>query len=208
MRTARVAVAGAVLETLGWLLASLLTGADAWRHDISAMSAVGGDHAWLVLAGEAGLTVAILALARLVHGSGLSGDHAAVGEVLLVVAGIGFGVQAVAREGGRFDAVHGPAAVLAVIALCCAPLVLAVPFRANAAYGGLGTWSVAAAVLGLVLFALAMAPGLAGGLCQRGAALVLCGWVALAAVRLGQLSEPASQPSGRSRFGILPTTSR
>ena len=186
MTLVRVAVVGVVLETAGWLFASLLTGPDAWRHDISTMSAVGGDHAWLVLAGEAGLTVAILALAALVHGSGLRGDHAAVGGVLLVVAGLGFGVQAVARDGSRLEAVHGPASVLAVLALACAPLALAVPLRASADHRELGTWSVVAAVLGLVLLAGAMSPGLAGGLCQRVAALVLSGWVAVTAVRLGQ----------------------
>lgn len=185
MTLVRVAVAGAVLETVGWLFASLLTGPDAWRHDISTMSAVGGDHAWLVLAGEAGLTVAILALAALVHASNLRGDHAAVGTVLLVAAGLGFGVQAAAREGGRLDAVHGPASVLAVLALSCAPLALAVPFRASVAHRELGTWSVVAAVLGLVLLAGAMGPAMVGGLSQRGAALVLAGWVAVAAVRVG-----------------------
>jgi hypothetical protein len=180
----RVAVAGAVLETVGWLFASLLTGPDAWRHDISTMSAVGGDHAWLVLAGEAGLTVAILVLAALIHASDLRGDHAPVGTVLLTVAGLGFGVQALAREGGSLEATHGPAAVLGVLALASAPLALAVPFRASPAHRELGTWSVLAAGLGMVLFAGAMAPGLAGGLSQRGAALVLTGWVALAAVRV------------------------
>jgi len=203
VRLARVAVAGAVLETLGWLLASIRTGAGAWRHDISAMSAVGGSHAWLVLAGEAGLAVAILCLAVLVRRVGLSGDHAMVGTVLLVVAGVGFGVQAVAREGGWLDAVHGPAALLAVIALACAPLVLAVPLRADAAYVALASWSVAASVLGLVLFALAIAPGLAGGLCQRGAALVLTAWVAGAAWRLGHSPVavlPGTGECGQSRF--------
>jgi Protein of unknown function (DUF998) len=196
MRLAQVALAGAVLETLGWLLASLFSSADAWRSDISTMSTVGSDHAWLVLAGEAGLTIAILALAWLVQGSGLSGDHAAVGTVLLVVAGIGFAVQAMAREGGRFDPVHGPAALLAVIALACAPLVLAVPWRAGTAYGALATWSVIASASGLALFALSTAPGLLGGLCQRGAALVLTAWVASAAVRLGR-TQPDARTSAR-----------
>ena len=100
----RVAVAGAVLETLGWLLASLLTGADAWRHDISTMSAVGGEHAWLVLVGEAGLTVAILALAALLRRRACAATTPWSATVLLVVAGLGFGVQALAREGGPLEA--------------------------------------------------------------------------------------------------------
>ena len=90
-----------------------------------------------------------------------------------------------AREGGVVGAAHGPASVLAVLALCSAPLALAVPLRASVADRELGTWSVVAAVLGLLLLTGAMGPGLAGGLCQRATALVLSGWVALAAVRLG-----------------------
>lgn len=199
-----MAVAGTVLETLGWLLATIFTGPDAWRHDISALSAVGAEHAWLVLIGEAGLSVAVLALAALVSASGLRGDHAAVATALLVVAGLGFGLQAAAREGGRLEAVHAPAAVLAVLALGTAPLALAVPIRAAGRYGALGTWSVTAAGLGLALFAAAMAPGLAGGLCQRGAALALSAWVALTAVLVATRGTASPLPKV-PREGSLPS---
>ena len=110
------------------------------------------------------------------------------------------------REGGPLNPVHGPAALLAVIALAGTPLVLAVPMRATTAHGALATWSVVASVLGLALFALAAAPGVTGGLCQRGAALVLTAWVAVAALRLGrtpssptETQQTAPEPAGAIR---------
>lgn len=183
---AGVAVTGAVGETLGWLLASVLTGPDSWRHDISAMSSVGGDHAWLVLAGDAGLTTAVLALAALVHGSArLRGDHATVGVLLLVAAVPWLGMQTLARLGGPLDAVHNPSAVLALLALAGAALALSLPFT-SAGEVRLAHASLAAGCLGLTLFAASLAPGLVGGLSQRGAALVLAGWTATAALRLAR----------------------
>ena len=180
----RVALAAALVETACWLTATLLAGPDAWRHDISSLSAVGGAEPWWVIPGELALAVGVAALAVLLRGTAYAGDHVLVARVLLVIGAVGLAVQAVAREDGRISFLHGPFAVIAILTICGAALVLSVPLGSRAS-----------AVSGLVALALFAVPY---GIAQRLGVLVISAWLVVTALRLEREGHPVDAPAWRA----------
>jgi Protein of unknown function (DUF998) len=188
VRLSRVVVAGAVVETGCWLTATLLAGPDAWRHDISSLSAVGGAEPWWVIPGELAFAVAVAAAAVLLGRSTYAGDHVLVARVLLTAGAVGLAVQALAREGSQIGGLHGPSAVVAMLTICGAALVLSAPLRSRAS-----------AVCGVAALAMFAVPD---GLAQRLGVLVVSAWLAVTALALERAASPrrpADPRAGRVR---------
>jgi hypothetical membrane protein len=203
-----LAVLGVIACTLAWTTASAIQpGYSSIRDDLSALAALGAAHPWITMAGEFLLGAGIVALATgLVRA--LSGRDAVVGCCLLLSAGVAACIQAVAREDCptqlttcaarvRTGAVswhhtlHGIASVLAFLALLAAPPVLARPFRNDAAWRDLATYSTATAIVGLALLVAYVSTAETGvvGLTQRLFLVAPLAWIAVAGMRLSRVRE-------------------
>ncbi len=141
----RLAVAGPIAFTIAWLVGGLVQDEySARKEDISALAAMDAQHAWIMITGFVLLGLGTVALAAGLA-STLRYPSAAIGSVLLMIAGIGLAVAGLARNdcsselpacAARVDAgevswhhqVHDNVSLIIFLALIAAPLVFARAF--------------------------------------------------------------------------------
>ena len=204
----RLALAGPIAFTIAWLVGGLVQDEYSLRQeDISALAAMDAQHAWIMITGFVLLGLGTVALA-----AGLASTlrylSAAIGSVLLMIAGIGLTVAGLARNdcsselpacAARVDAgevswhdqVHDNVSLILFLALIAAPLVFARAFGRDDRWRPLRTYSIVTGLLGfalLVLYVIGSA-GTWNGLVQRIFISVLLVWIALVGFRLSRLEQ-------------------
>ena len=204
----RLAMAGPIAFTIAWLVGGLVQDEYSLRQeDISALAATDAQHAWIMITGFVLLGLGTVALA-----AGLASTlrylSAAIGSVLLMIAGIGFTVAGLARNdcsselpacAARVDAgevswhdqVHDNVSLILFLALIAAPLVFARAFGRDDRWRPLRTYSIVTGLLGfalLVLYVIGSA-GTWNGLVQRIFISVLLVWIALVGFRLSRVEQ-------------------
>ena len=204
----RLAVAGPIAFTIAWLVGGLVQDEySARKEDISALAALDAQHAWIMITGFVLLGVGTVALAAGLA-STLRYPSAAIGSVLLMIAGIGLVVAGLARNdcsselpacAARVDAgevswhnqVHDNVSLILFLALIAAPLVFARAFGRDDRWRPLRTYSIVTGLLGfalLVLYVIGSA-GTWNGLVQRIFISVLLLWIALVGFRLSRVEQ-------------------
>ena len=204
----RLAMAGPIAFTIAWLAGGLVQDEYSPRQeDISALAAMDAQHAWIMITGFVLLGLGTVALA-----AGLASTlrylSAAIGSVLLMIAGIGLTVAGLARNdcsselpacAARVDAgevswhhqLHDNISLILFLALIAAPLVFARAFGRDDRWRPLRTYSIVTGLLGFALLVLYVI-GSAGawkGLVQRSFISVLLVWIALVGFRLSRLEQ-------------------
>ena len=204
----RLAMAGPIAFTIAWLVGGLVQDEYSLRQeDISALAAMDAQHAWIMITGFVLLGLGTVALA-----AGLASTlrylPAAIGSVLLMIAGIGLTAAGLARNdcsselpacAARVDAgevswhdqVHDNVSLILFLALIAAPLVFARAFGRDDRWRPLRTYSIVTGLLGfalLVLYVIGSA-GTWNGLVQRIFISVLLVWIALVGFRLSRLEQ-------------------
>jgi hypothetical membrane protein len=191
-------MAGPIAFTIAWLVSGLVQDEYSLiQEDISALAAMDAQHAWIMITGFVLLGLGTVALAAGLA-STLRYPSAAIGSVLLTIAGIGLAVAGLARNdcsselptcAARDDAgdvswhhqVHDNVSLIIFLALIAASLVLARAFGRDDRWRPLRTYSVVTGLLGfalLVLYVIGSA-GTWNGLVQRIFVTVLFVWIAL-----------------------------
>ena len=203
-----LAMAGPIAFTIAWLVGGLVQDEYSLRQeDISALAAMDAQHAWIMITGFVLLGLGTVALA-----AGLASTlrylSAAIGSVLLMIAGIGLTVAGLARNdcsselpacAARVDAgevswhhqVHDNVSLILFLALIAAPLVFARAFGRDDRWRPLRTYSIVTGLLGfalLVLYVIGSA-GTWNGVVQRIFISVLLVWIALVGLRLSRLEQ-------------------
>jgi hypothetical membrane protein len=203
-----LAMAGPIAFTIAWLVGGLVQDEYSLRQeDISALAAMDAQHAWIMITGFVLLGLGTVALATGLA-STLRYPSAAIGSVLLMIAGIGLTVAGLARNdcsselpacAARVDAgevswhhqVHDNVSLILFLALIAAPLVFARAFGRDDRWRPLRTYSIVTGLLGfalLVLYVIGSA-GTWNGLVQRIFISVLLVWIALVGFRLSRLEQ-------------------
>ena len=201
-RLGLVAAAGPIVFVVGWAVgAATQDGFRIIRDDESALAAIGSDHPWITMTGDAVLGVGILALS-IALAALLDGKRGTIGCVLLATAGLCAIVQALVREdcvsdlglcaaAGRSEAttwrqpVHDGASVIAFIAILAASFILAGPLR-RLGWRTLATYSISTGAIGTVVlvFYIAVSESAIAGLAEFLFLLVTLGWVAVLGLRI------------------------
>jgi hypothetical membrane protein len=205
-------MAGPVAFTLGWLIGGLVQHEySPRREEISALAAMGAQHAWIMIIGFVLLGAGTVALAAGLA-STLRYRSAVIGSVLLIIAGIGLVVAGLARTDcseklpacvARIDAgevswhhqVHDNVSVLVFLALIAAPFVFVRAFGRDDRWRPLRTYSLVTGLVGfalLVLYVVA-SEGTWNGLAQRAFVSVLFLWIAVVGFRLSGLGRNRAQ---------------
>ena len=204
----RLAMAGPIAFTIAWLVGGIVQDEYSLsQEDISALAAMDAQHAWIMITGFVLLGLGTVALA-----AGLASTlrylSAAIGSVLLMIAGIGLTAAGLARNdcsselpacAARVDAgevswhdqVHDNISLILFLALIAAPLVFARAFGRDDRWRPLRTYSIVTGLLGFALLVLYVI-GSAGawkGLVQRSFISVLLVWIALVGFRLSRLEQ-------------------
>jgi hypothetical membrane protein len=204
----RFAMAGPIAFTIAWLVGGLVQDEYSLRQeDISALAALDAQHAWIMITGFVLLGLGTVALAAGLA-STLRYPSAAIGSVLLTIAGIGLAVAGLARNdcstelpacAARDDAgdvswhhqVHDNVSLILFLALIAASLVLARAFGRDDRWRPLRTYSIVTGLLGfalLVLYVIGSADTW-NGLVQRIFVTVLFVWIALLGLRLSRVEQ-------------------
>jgi hypothetical membrane protein len=204
----RLAMAGPIAFTMAWLVAGIVQDEYSLRQeDISALAAVDAQHPWIMITGFVLLGLGTVALAAGLA-SKLRYPSAAIGSVLLMIAGIGLAVAGLARNdcsselpacATRVDAgdvswhhqVHDNVSLIIFLALIAAPLVLGHAFGRDDRWRPLRTYSIVTGLLGfalLVLYVIGSADTW-NGLVQRIFVTVLFVWIAVLGFRLSQVEQ-------------------
>jgi hypothetical membrane protein len=199
------AVFGLAVALVAWTVASAIEpGYSVVNDDLSALAALGAAHPWITMTGELLLGIGIVALAAGLVGR-FPGRRAAIACWILLATGLTTVIQAVAREDcstkvegcrARIQAgdlswhhwLHEATSALAFIGILLVPPLLARPFRNDPHWRDLARYSVATAVVGVVLLAvfLPTSDGAGGGLTERVFLVVPLAWVAVVGVRLAR----------------------
>jgi len=142
----------------------------------------------------------------------LTGREVPVAAGMLVLAGLGIAVSAIAREDcdtglaactaqeqaglvSWHHVLHGVASVVALLAIVAAPIVLTRPLRGDPRSRALATYSVVTTLAGLVLLVgYVAAPAGWTGLAQRVFVTVPVAWTAVLGARLVHGSAPSVPP--------------
>jgi hypothetical membrane protein len=201
-------MAGPISFTIAWLVGALVQDEYSLRQeDISALAALDAQHAWIMITGFVLLGLGTVALAAGLA-STLRYPSAAIGSVLLTIAGIGLAVAGLARNdcstelpacAARDDAgdvswhhqVHDNVSLILFLALIAASLVLARAFGRDDRWRPLRTYSIVTGLLGfalLVLYVIGSADTW-NGLVQRIFVTVLFVWIALLGLRLSRVEQ-------------------
>jgi hypothetical membrane protein len=204
----RLAMAGPIAFTIAWLVGGLVQ--DEYRlrqEDISALAATDAQHAWIMITGFVLVGLGTVALAAGLA-STLRYPSAAIGSVLLMIAGLGLIVVGLARndcsselpacaaraEAGEVslhDQVHDNVSLVLFLALIAAPLVFARAFGRDDRWRPVRTYSIATGLLGFALLGLYVigSAGTWNGLVQRIFVSVLLVWIALIGFRLSRVEQ-------------------
>jgi hypothetical membrane protein len=204
----RFAMAGPISFTIAWLVGALVQDEYSLRQeDISALAALDAQHAWIMITGFVLLGLGTVALAAGLA-STLRYPSAAIGSVLLTIAGIGLAVAGLARNDCSTELpacaacddagdvswhhqVHDNVSLILFLALIAASLVLARAFGRDDRWRPLRTYSIVTGLLGfalLVLYVIGSADTW-NGLVQRIFVTVLFVWIALLGLRLSRVEQ-------------------
>lgn len=218
-----VGVAGPVLFGLSSVIAGLVQSSySPGREDISALSALTAEDAWIMVTGMVSLGVCTVALACGLRGAIGRGDAASAGPVLILAMGLGVAGAGLMRNDCSTELAacarrvrvgdvswhhqgHDFVSITLFVLLAISPLVFANAFRAIESWQHLRLYSLLTAWASIALFALYfVGPILVSseqGLFERFALAVPLTWLAVIGGHLARLSR---RPRPRSRRSTAP----
>lgn len=204
-------VAGPVVFAAASVVATFVQTSYSWRReDLSALAALDAQHAWIMITGSVVLGFCTLALAVGLRDQTGQGDAAAVGPIMLFVAGaaiVGDGLMRndcstelrvcadKVRSGDISWHHHGHdfTSIVIFLVLLIAPLVFADAFRSTTHWARLRFYCLFTAVLSMFFFVLYVVGPVTShtwqGLLERMFVLVPLLWIAVLGARLTQVPD-------------------